>query len=227
MSSPAHTKDPDPNQEDVFDLDVEQQPPDPEQAIRDAVASVEAIERDLPVRSDLDEDPEAPVLPPLEAARAEAADYRESYLRALADHENLRTRVEREREEMRRRAAREILRELLDVVDNLERARTATGSLEDLARGVEMIHRQFLDVLRRFGVESYAASGEPFDPELHEAVASVETPGVEVPTVLNELQRGYRFNGTVLRPAMVQVALPPVAPAAAGEESDGTGSASR
>ena len=142
------------------------------------------------------------------AAVAELAELRERHLRLRADFENYRKRMDREREERSRRALIEPLRDLLPVVDNLERALAAPGTSDDLRHGVEMIVRQFIDTLRRFGVEEIAAVGLPFDPQFHEAVAREERADVEVPTVIAELQKGFLLNDRLLRPAMVRVAVP-------------------
>ncbi len=140
---------------------------------------------------------------------AEIAELQDSYLRLRADFDNFRKRMEREREEVRRFALAEPIRELLAVVDNLERAAVAQGKPEDLRRGVEMIARQLADTLRRFGLAEVRALGAPFDPNVHEAVAREESPKVAMPTVIDELQRGYLLHDRLLRPAMVRVAVPP------------------
>jgi molecular chaperone GrpE len=134
---------------------------------------------------------------------------RERYLRLRADLDNFRKRAERERAEVERYAGAEVARELLPVVDNLERALAAVpGEGDDLRRGVEMILRQLEEILRRLGVTKVASLGERFDPSHHEAVMHEESEEVEVPTVVAELQRGYRLNDRLLRPAMVKVAMP-------------------
>jgi molecular chaperone GrpE len=159
-------------------------------------------------------------LPSGDAARltAELEEQRGRHLRLRADFENFRKRVEREREESARRALAEPIRDLLPVVDNLERALAAGGEGEELRGGVELILRQLVDVLRRFGIAEIPALGLAFDPRVHEAVARVEDPAVAAPTVVGELQRGYWLNDRLLRPALVRVAVPadqgvPAAPA--------------
>jgi molecular chaperone GrpE len=133
---------------------------------------------------------------------------REKYLRALADFDNYRKRVERERAETARSAVAEPLRGFLGVVDNLDRALNAGGSSSDLKAGVQMILRQTEELLKRFGVEPVSALGEPFDPAVHEAVVRFEDPTVDQPMVSEEFQKGYRYHGRLLRPAMVKVAVP-------------------
>jgi len=143
-----------------------------------------------------------------ESLRAELDEAQERHLRLRADFDNYRKRVERAREEAARTALAEPMRELLPVLDNLERALAAPGGADELRRGVELIARQFADVLRRFGLEEIPAEGRPFDPQVHEAVSREESGAVEVPTVTSELQRGYWLNNRLLRPAMVRVAVP-------------------
>lgn len=141
--------------------------------------------------------------------RREIADLRDRSMRTLADFDNFRKRAERERAEIRRQAAAEVVRDFLDVVDNLERAAAAGGSAEDLKTGVDMILRQLSEVLRRQGVERVPAVGERFDPSFHDAVLRREDPGVAEPRVVEEMQAGYRMDNRLLRPSRVVVAVPP------------------
>lgn len=149
------------------------------------------------------------------AAALKAADDR--YLRLRADFDNYRKRSDREREELLRHSLVEPLRALLPVVDNLERAMSAQGGVEDLRKGVEMIARQLGETLRRLGVAEVPGVGERFDPRMHEAVMREESAAVEAPTVVAVLQRGYWLHDRLLRPAMVRVAVP----AEGGEEPPG------
>ena len=139
---------------------------------------------------------------------------RERMLRLRADFDNFRKRTERERAEVERYALAEALRDLLPVVDNLERAlgvpggQGPQGESDDLRKGVEMIVRQFHEILKRYGMSPIPALGERFDPSVHEAVFQEESDSVEIPTVAAELQRGYRLNDRLLRPSLVKVAVP-------------------
>ena len=142
-------------------------------------------------------------------------------MRTLADFDNFRKRSERERQESRRYALLEPMREFLTVADNLDLALSAQGSAEDLKRGVEMIHRQMSELLRRFGIVEVPAIGQPFDPTLHEAVSREESREVKVPTVVAELRRGYKMHDRLVRPSMVKVAVPAEAAAASSEGSQG------
>ncbi|HEX2164278.1 MAG TPA: nucleotide exchange factor GrpE [Thermoanaerobaculia bacterium] len=143
------------------------------------------------------------------ALRREIADLRDRSMRTLADFDNYRKRSERERREALRYAASAPLGDLLEVVDNLQRALAAGGSADDLKTGVEMTLRQLEDVLGRHGIEGVHAVGRPFDPTVHEAVSRIEDPDAETATVVEELQRGYRLHERLLRPARVVVAVPP------------------
>jgi len=140
--------------------------------------------------------------------QGELASANERSLRLRADFDNFRKRVERERSEIGRYALLEPLRDLLPVVDNLERALAAPGDAGDLRKGVEMILRQLHEILRRLGLAAVPAVGSRFDPSVHEAVSQEESEAVAVPTVVAELQRGYRLHERLLRPALVRVAMP-------------------
>lgn len=136
---------------------------------------------------------------------------RERSLRLRADFDNYRKRTERERADIERFALADALRDLLPVVDNLERALGAQGGQGDsvdLRRGVEMIVRQLHEILKRYGLSPIPAVGERFDPAVHEAVFQEESDVVAAPTVAAELQRGYRLNDRLLRPSLVKVAVP-------------------
>ncbi|HCJ10790.1 MAG TPA: nucleotide exchange factor GrpE [Clostridiales bacterium] len=166
----------------------------------------------------------APEPDPLEMARrlAEAEEKaRENwdrFLRARADLENYRKRVDRDLAAMVRRGKRDLLTRLLDVVDALERAaawerdaggRDAQDGGDDAAReGFALIHRQLLKVLSDEGVKPIESVGRPFDPALHEAVAVETREDVKAETVVEELQKGYTYGGEVLRCARVRVARP-------------------
>lgn len=138
---------------------------------------------------------------------------RDRLVRTMADFDNFRKRTEREKADLRKQAAGSVLRDVLEVVDNLERALSASGRLDELKQGVEMILKQQVDILRRHGVERVESVGEAFDPNIHEAVAREEgSADLGGPTVASELQAGYRHHDRLLRPAMVTVAVPPAKP---------------
>lgn len=197
-------------------LDLDGQNEDIEAAMRDAVAAVEGVESGDP--------PAAGAVPASDTAsdktaedevgklRREIADLRDRSMRTLADFDNFRKRSERERQDLKKYAQVEIIREYLGIIDNLDLALSAAGTVagtaDDLKRGVEMIHRQMLELLKRNGVKEINALGEPFDPAMHEAVSREEDPAVKAPTVTGEMRRGYFIHDRLLRPAMVKVSVP-------------------
>jgi molecular chaperone GrpE len=136
-------------------------------------------------------------------------EYFELLLRTKAEFDNYRKRVERERQELAGAAAAELLRELLPVIDDLERALAAeagTDRADAYRRGVELIHRQLLELLRRRGVRPIEAVGARFDPRVHQAVAYEPAPGRPEGEIVEEYRRGYLLGDRLLRPAVVKVA---------------------
>ena len=217
------------------EVDLDSPSEDLDAAMRAAVAAVEEIESGA--RQDKDGNDKGPrdEGPRDERAaaggnagdesnrlRREIADLRDRSVRTLADFDNFRKRAERDREEARKYALTEPLRDFLGVADNLERALSAGGSADDLKRGVEMILRQLQDLFRRLGLREVGSAGEPFDPAVHEAVSREERPDVQAPKVGDVLLKGYFLHDRLLRPAMVRVAVPPekqVPPPARGPEA--------
>jgi molecular chaperone GrpE len=205
-------------------LDLDEQSPDLETAMREAMAAVEGVEAGArPAEPAAGGSGSSTSTEDVSKLRQENTELRDRVTRTLADFDNFRKRSQRESQELRRYALLEPMREILAVADNLDLALSAQGSAEDLKRGVEMIHRQMQELLRRFGVTEVPAVGQPFDPTQHEAVAREESAEVKTPTVAAELRRGYKLHDRLLRPAMVKVAVPaeagPVpAPATGGEE---------
>lgn len=149
----------------------------------------------------------------LAEAKRQADEYYDKYLRALAELDNTRKRLERTYQERLLQARRDLLRRFLVVADNLERALKAAKSGGDIVQGVELTYRELQRFLSEQGVEPIESIGKPFDPMLHEAAGVVSSDGVEEDTVVNELQRGYTHQGELLRPALVEVAKPPETPA--------------
>jgi molecular chaperone GrpE len=147
----------------------------------------------------------------LEAKTRELEAQQDRYVRAVAEFDNVRKRNARDRDEYTRYANESLLRELLPVLDNLDRALQAarTEPAAAVTTGVELIQRELLRVLEKFGLTPFASAGQPFDPERHEAVARVQRPDLPEMTVASETARGYLLNGRVLRPAMVTVAMAP------------------
>jgi len=140
------------------------------------------------------------------------AKLRERLARLQADFENARKRSLKETQDFREYAVFDTAKDLLPIIDNLERAlQVQPSDSADLQTGVELTHRQLLDVLSKIGVRPIHALGERFDPKIHHAVATADTDLVEDQTIVGELQRGYMFKDRLLRPAMVTVAkkIPP------------------
>jgi molecular chaperone GrpE len=130
----------------------------------------------------------------------------ESYLRALADFDNFRKRVERERSSAARAGKRDLVLALLNVLDDFERAlKHLDESPASVAAGLHAMHRRLAGLLEAQGVKPFESVGQPFDPALHEAIGSVESDGQEPGTVLDEMQSGYRWGEELLRPARVRV----------------------
>jgi molecular chaperone GrpE len=145
----------------------------------------------------------------LEKARAEAAMNLDRLARLQAEFDNFRKRNLREQKDYRDYALAEAIKQLLPILDSLDRAAKSEASVEDMRAGLELIDRQFHDVLTRLGVEPLDAKGTPFDPNLHQAIQMVPSEDAPDNQVLDELQRGYKLRDRVLRAAMVRVAQNP------------------
>lgn len=148
----------------------------------------------------------------LEAKTREAESLQDKNLRLVAEFDNARKRAAREREEYTRFANESLIRELLPVLDNFDRALLAAKNepgASAVTAGIELIQRELLRVLEKFGATPFSSVGQPFDPERHEAVARIPTTEHPEMTVVTETARGYLLNGRVLRPAMVSVAVSP------------------
>jgi molecular chaperone GrpE len=134
---------------------------------------------------------------------------RDNALRAAAEAQNAKRRAEQDVEKARKYALERFCSELLPVVDNLERALEAAGgedeALRPIAEGVELTLKSFLGALQKFQIEPIDPAGEPFDPELHQAMSMVENPDAEPNTVIAVMQKGYTLNGRLVCPAMVMV----------------------
>lgn len=146
----------------------------------------------------------------LTALTTERDDFKDRLLRMTAEFDNYRKRVDRERRELSEAAAADLIRDLLPILDDLERAMAA--SRQDAAspdsaflRGVELTHKHLLEQLRRRGVEPIEAVGQMFDPQMHESVAAERAAGKPDGEILEEFRRGYRAGGRLLRASMVKV----------------------
>lgn len=136
-------------------------------------------------------------------------EYYDLLLRKTAEFDNYRKRIERERQSMAEAAAADLIKELLPLADDLERALKAEASdegAEQYRRGVELIHRRLLEALKKRGVQQIEALGADFDPTFHQAVAYEPEPGRREGEITEEFSRGYMLGDRLLRPAMVKVA---------------------
>ena len=129
------------------------------------------------------------------------------YLRALADYDNYRRRIERERATAARSGKRELILQLLEVLDGFDRALQHMGDApSSVSEGLQLLQRKLLNVLEAQGVTPLQSLGETFDPEFHDAIGTVQSEEFKPGTVADEVQRGYRWGDDVLRPARVRVA---------------------
>ncbi|MGE6763885.1 nucleotide exchange factor GrpE [Corallococcus interemptor] len=158
----------------------------------------------------------------LKEAHERAKDFQDRAIRSAADLENYRKRAQKEKEDVQKFGVEKLLKDLLPVVDNLDRALDAASKSSDFdsfQKGVAMTRKSFEDSLARHGVKGFSAKGQPFDPRVHEAIQQVESADVPAGHVLFEVTRGFYLNDRLVRPAMVVVARAPeaAAPAASTE----------
>lgn len=162
-------------------------------------------EENLEPKVEIIEDPAAL----LEDARNKADEHWNELLRAKAEMENLRRRQARDLENAHKHALDKFVAELLPIYDSMEfglnAAKSDDASIETVQEGLEMTMKMFLSSISKFGLEQVNPEGQTFDPELHQAMAMQEVEGVEANQVLTVAQKGYQFNGRLLRPAMVVV----------------------
>lgn len=142
--------------------------------------------------------------------KEEIQNLKQDYLRQIADKDNLRKRLERDKSEYYQYALSEFFGELLLVLDNFERSLKSDyqKSLEIFQEGVEMIYKQLLDLLNKYGVKPIEIKDKTFNPHLHQAFMTEESEDIEEPQVSEEFQRGYTLNERLLRPSLVKVVLP-------------------
>lgn len=172
-------------------------------------SDISDVSPDRAASSDTPEGQLAAVVAERDQLAMEKADLADRLLRARAEFDNARRRTERERCDYLQFAAMDLVRELLPVVDDFERALKVETADREYAKGVELIYQRLSDTLKKMGLEPLEAVGHPFDPNVHQAIERVETDEAEDQSVLGEFQRGYTFKGKLLRPAMVRVAVKP------------------
>ena len=142
--------------------------------------------------------------------KKENHEIKDKYLRLAAEMENLRKRLDREKSDYFQFALSDVLREMLGVLDNFERALKSLAAAENPSafEGIGLIAKQYVELLRKRGVTEIEAEGRPFDPTVHSAVQSAESNEVAEPVVGEVFQKGYRLNDRLLRPALVKVVVP-------------------
>ena len=192
---------------------------------------------EMPTVSGPDGTPPAPIgephAPPSDAERiasleAEKAEMRDRMLRIAADFDNWKKRARKDQTDGEMRAKEAVLRDFLEISDNLERATASwvegkDSDAKSVQDGVELVLRQFRTKLERYQVRSVESVGLPFDPRFHEAISQVPSADAKPGSVLTELQKGYLIGEKLLRPALVVVAAAPPGPADKPAKDDGTG----
>jgi molecular chaperone GrpE len=148
----------------------------------------------------------------LQKVMVERDELKDKYLRGLAEIDNFRKRVKKEKEEFQKYVLSEFLIDLLQIYDNLERALKAKSGENEkgIIAGVEIIRKQLLDLLKKYHVVEIDALGKHFDPVFHEALSKEERPGIAKPVVVEIYQKGFTYNDKLLRPVLTKVAIPSV-----------------
>jgi molecular chaperone GrpE len=171
-------------------------------------ATAEGVAEDVVVEA-IDEETEPTLEDMVNQLQEDVLAARDAALRAQADAQNVKRRAEQDVEKARKFALERFVGDLLPVLDNLERALEAASgddeAVKTIAEGVELTRKSLLDAMKKYNVEPVDPAGEPFDPQLHQAMSMVENPDVEPNTVIAVMQKGYTLNGRLIRPAMVMV----------------------
>lgn len=189
------------------------EPTDDTYVIEDTGESVEELEREMretaqeALAEQATDEPAPGAAGGDEAIRAENQQLRDRYLRTLADFENFRKRNEREKADFFKHALGNVLRDILPVLDNFDRALEHAEGGDEFHKGVLLIYKQLFDVLQKHGLKPIEEMGVHFDPNIHEAVIREEDDSVPSHTVVAVLQRGYFLHDRLLRPALVKVAV--------------------
>lgn len=209
MSNPKNENESAINAEEELIIDAEVDSEALEEAVSEA-ESPEAAEEAV----ELADMSKAELFKDAENAREEAAKFRDAALRAEAEMQNVRRRASKDVEHAHKFGAEKLIQNLLPVVDSLEKALESSELVKDLDQdhsakavldGVGLCHKMFLDTLGKENVAVVDPHGEPFDPNLHQAMSMVENPDMEPNSVVAVIQKGYQLNGRLVRPAMVMV----------------------
>ncbi len=170
----------------------------------ETASEIDGGENELETQTDVQPGPSD-----LEKLVDEAEEFKEKYLRRTADLDNLRKRFKQEKKRYRKFANLELLRDLLEVIDNLERALDSLKyDNEGVQQGIEMVYDQLFTLLNKYNVEEIEALNQPFDPQQHEAMMKEEREDLDRQTVLEVFKKGYKLYERVLRPAAVKVGVP-------------------
>ena len=200
------------NENKAPETEATEQAQQAEQAVAEEVTAEEqaALETDpLAEEAEPELQTVAELMSQLEVAQAEVAAMKDQMLRGQAEIQNIRRRAEQDVEKAHKFGVEKFATEMLAIVDNLERAIEAAGddeAVKPMREGVEMTLSMFVSGLAKFNVEQVNPEGEPFNPELHQAMSMVPAEGVAANTVVAVMQKGYTLNGRLVRPAMVMVA---------------------
>ena len=196
---------------DIDETIIEEASSELEDDVDNTVVDLEGIKLNEVTR----DDPKTERIAELEQS---VEDWRGRAYRSAADLENARKRFQREKDDLKKFGVEGLLKDVLGVIDNLERALEHAEGGSSLVEGVEMVLRRFVNTAAKYGAEPFDAKGAKFDPQLHEAMTQVPTADHEPGTVVDVYQRGWKLHGRLVRPAMVTVAAAP--PAAAETTSD-------
>lgn len=195
------------NQEDIK-LDTEQEKGTVDPAAAAAAYEKQAEELEIPGLISAGENvkAEVPEESEVDKLKAEIAEKDDRILRQQAEFQNFRRRTQKEKEELGNVVKQDVLKSLLPIIDNFERALAAEAvDAESLKKGVEMVHNQLMQTLQDKGLKAIETEGQKFDPTFHQAVMRIQNPELDDGTIAAELQRGYMVGDTVIRPSMVQV----------------------
>lgn len=194
-------------QQEIDEAEAEETAADEAEALETAEASEsDAAEADAAAEAEAPDEDAAALKAQVESLKAALEEKDNRVKRLQADFENFRRRTSKEREELANVVTQDLLKSMLPILDNFDRAMAAEQKdNESFQKGVEMIYTQLHETLKNAGLELIDTAGQKFDPNFHQAVMRVENPDLEDDTIAQELQKGYIVKGRVIRPSMVQV----------------------
>lgn len=194
-------------QQEIDEAEAEEAAADEAEAPETAEASEsDAAEADAAAEAEAPDEDAAALKAQVESLKAALEEKDNRVKRLQADFENFRRRTSKEREELANVVTQDLLKSMLPILDNFDRAMAAEQKdNESFQKGVEMIYTQLHETLKNAGLELIDTAGQKFDPNFHQAVMRVENPDLEDDTIAQELQKGYIVKGRVIRPSMVQV----------------------